>query len=205
MTPYEILGVSPEASATEIKAAHREAVKVHHPDAGGDPADFLRAQRAYAILSDPERRARYDSTGIEDDATAAEEQQAYAAVAALVLQVLDGAGDLGRTDVVAAVRGALRDQEKAHQVARTKIEALMKRVGVLRSRLRWSGPGEDALDGLIAAREAALEAAMTSESNKLKVIGRALEVLRHYSYSLDPTPPDEAAIWSALKNSRPGA
>ena len=199
MTLYEVLGVSAEASAAEIKAAHREAVKHHHPDAGGDAADFVRAQRAYAILSDPERRARYDSTGVEDYASAAEEHQAYAAVAALILQVADGAGDLDRTDVVAAVRGALRDQEKAHQLSRAKIEARVKRVGVLRERISWSGPGEDALAALIDARLAALEAASASEGDKLNTIGRALEVLLHYTYRLDPTPPEEAAIWSALK------
>ena len=205
MTPYEILGISPEASASEIKVAHREAVKAHHPDAGGDPADFVRAQRAYAILSDPDRRAYYDRTGIEDEATVAEEQQAHTAIAALVLQALDSGRDLDRTDVVAAVGAALRDKEKTHQLARTKLEAGMKRIGVLRSRLCWSGPGENGLDSLIVAREAALEAAVIAETNKLKVLGRALELLRHYSYSLDPTPPEEAAIWSALKASRPGA
>ena len=208
MTLYEILGVSAQATAAEIKAAHREAVKAHHPDVGGDPADFVRAQRAYAILSDPDRRARYDSTGSEEDASAAEEQQAYSAIAALVLQIVDGAEDLNRIDVVATVQSVLREQEKAHQLARAKVGGRMDRIAVLRRRLRRNDPGDDGLATLITAREAALEAARTSEVDRLRIISRALELLSHYSYSLDPTAPEEAAIWSALKNepaSPPGA
>ena len=208
MTLYEILGVSAQATAAEIKAAHRDAVKAHHPDAGGDPADFVRAQRAYAILSDPKRRARYDSTGSEDDASAAEEQQAYAAIAALVLQIVDGAEDLNRMDVIAAVRLALREQERAHQLARARVGGRLDRIAVLRNRLSRNDPGDDGLATQITAREVALEAARTSEVDKLRIIGRAIELLSHYSYSLDPTAPEEAAIWSALKNdpaSPPGA
>ena len=199
MTLYEVLGIGEQASAAEIKAAHREAVKAHHPDAGGDPAAFLPPQPPYAVLSHPERRARYDSTGVEDDASAAEEQQAYGAIAALIMQVVDGKEDLDRTDVVAAVRAALEGQDKAHQLARRRIEARIARIGVLRARRRSSGPGDDALATLLAEREAALEAARTSESLALRTLARALEVLRGYSYRLDPTPREEAAIWSALK------
>jgi len=67
-TPYEALGVSPDASPEEIKAAHRAAVKRHHPDTGGNVDAFTRAQKAYKLLSDPEKRRRYDATGEDGDA-----------------------------------------------------------------------------------------------------------------------------------------
>ena len=38
--PYDELGVSSHASAEEIKAAYRQLVKQHHPDAGGDEKEF---------------------------------------------------------------------------------------------------------------------------------------------------------------------
>lgn len=47
---YAILGVSPSASATEIKAAYRRRVNETHPDKGGDPAEFIRVRAAYEIL-----------------------------------------------------------------------------------------------------------------------------------------------------------
>ena len=43
--PYEELGISSTASTEEIKAAYRELVKLHHPDAGGDARVFERLQK----------------------------------------------------------------------------------------------------------------------------------------------------------------
>jgi hypothetical protein len=58
---YEILGVSHEASAQEIKKAYRALAKEHHPDMGGDAEKFKEIQQAFDILSDETKRARYDA------------------------------------------------------------------------------------------------------------------------------------------------
>lgn len=57
---YELLGLRPEASAAEIKAAYRGLAKVMHPDTGGTAGTFRLLQQAYATLSDPGLRAGYD-------------------------------------------------------------------------------------------------------------------------------------------------
>jgi DnaJ domain len=74
---YKILGVSPLASADEIKAAHRELVKIFHPDLFFTSAEKARANKrlqqineAYATLSNPSRRRRYDA-GFSKNATVA--------------------------------------------------------------------------------------------------------------------------------------
>jgi molecular chaperone DnaJ len=66
---YAILGLRPDAAPEEIKRAYRAKAREHHPDAGGDAERFKEVTRAYEVLSDADRRARYDRFG--DDGTSA--------------------------------------------------------------------------------------------------------------------------------------
>ena len=58
---YETLGVGKDASPDEIKKAFRRLAAQHHPDRGGDTKKFQEIQAAYDVLSDPEKRAAYDT------------------------------------------------------------------------------------------------------------------------------------------------
>ena len=60
--PYQTLGVSSKASSEEIKAAYRNLVKQHHPDAGGDQKTIIELNAAWEILGDEEQRLIYDKT-----------------------------------------------------------------------------------------------------------------------------------------------
>ena len=64
---YDVLGVDASASADEIKAAYWRRAKNAHPDAGGSAQEFGDVKLAHAVLSDPERRARYDRAGEVDE------------------------------------------------------------------------------------------------------------------------------------------
>lgn len=69
-TPYEVLGVSAEEDAPAIRAAYLRKSKLLHPDRpGGDEEGFKRVSDAYRLLTDDERRARYDADPLERDAT----------------------------------------------------------------------------------------------------------------------------------------
>lgn len=64
---YEVLGVSREAGADDIRKAYRQAALKHHPDRnpGNATAEamFKEATEAYSVLSDGEKRAQYDRFG----------------------------------------------------------------------------------------------------------------------------------------------
>ena len=75
--PYQILGVTREATQDDIRKAYRRLAKMHHPDLhpGNKDAEtrFKEIASAYDIIGDDKKRARFDNGEI--DATGAERQQ----------------------------------------------------------------------------------------------------------------------------------
>src|SRR5215475_15175390 len=69
-TPYEVLGVKPDASDDAIRKAYRKLAKELHPDLNpGKPeaeARFKAVTAAYDILSDADKKARYDRGEIDE-------------------------------------------------------------------------------------------------------------------------------------------
>ena len=64
---YEVLGLSKGAGADEIKKAYRQMAKKYHPDMNPDNKEaeqkFKEVNEAYAVLSDPDKKAQYDQYG----------------------------------------------------------------------------------------------------------------------------------------------
>lgn len=66
---YEVLGVSKDAGADEIKKAYRKLARQYHPDvnkAADAEEKFKEVKEAYDVLSDPQKRAQYDRFGHQD-------------------------------------------------------------------------------------------------------------------------------------------
>lgn len=61
MDHYQILGVAKNATPDEVKKAYRRLASIHHPDKGGDTAQFQKIQVAYDTLSDPQKKQDYDN------------------------------------------------------------------------------------------------------------------------------------------------
>src|SRR5512133_4350057 len=64
---YEVLGIEKKATPTEIKSAYRKLARKFHPDLNPNDADakrkFQQINEANEVLSDPEKRKKYDKYG----------------------------------------------------------------------------------------------------------------------------------------------
>src|SRR5216683_5512350 len=75
---YKVLGVERNATAAQIKSAYRKLARKHHPDVNPNNKQaeqlFKQANEAYQVLSDPEKRKKYDELGADWERGAAEEE-----------------------------------------------------------------------------------------------------------------------------------
>ena len=104
---YEAMQLSPHADADTISRVYRLLASRYHPDnrETGNSEKFIRLSAAYQILSDPEKRARYDA-GLRHASNGSQEERR---------KRLDGGSRQGRRkgDKVAASVGTLRGWDSA--------------------------------------------------------------------------------------------
>mgnify|MGYP000332931284 CR=1 FL=1 len=66
MDYYDTLGVSRNASESEIRKAYKAKSMKHHPDRGGNEEEFKKINEAYSTLKDPKKKQMYDQFGTSD-------------------------------------------------------------------------------------------------------------------------------------------
>lgn len=128
------MGISPQATAQEIKRAYQLKAQLFHPDKGGHPDDFNLIRSAYEILKHIDRRAAYDATG--DDLYADEGEiikKAQGELSGLFSTVVDHMDpmndltDLIKTILIKNIQSIEEDQKK-HKQSIKKMEKINKRI-----------------------------------------------------------------------------
>ena len=121
---YDTLDIKKTASESEIKTAYRKQSKKTHPDKGGSEDEFDKTRKAYLILSNPDKRKEYDSTG---NINSGEEFNILSGVSELFFHVVDHYNNsLKQTDIIKQmlklVEISCKDFEKKIKIKRIEIE-----------------------------------------------------------------------------------
>lgn len=194
MNPYRVLRVKKTATLAEITAAYRGLALRWHPDKNpGDAkaaAKFVEINQAYEILSDSDRRARYDATG---DTTFRHENNAIsgavevlAVVFTLVVkQIVEQGGDVKKEDIVTHMRNVLAQQRQERTKAILNIEKAKAALTEAATRFTAEDGEENYFAGIIRHQIHELEnmlAQQTAEEEKSKA---ALKLLAKFKYRVD--------------------
>lgn len=183
MSLYDDLGVSNDASFDEIRSAYRKRAMGCHPDLGGDREEFERIQNAHDVLSDAERRARYDQTG----ETAAGPDNRLSEISGTLVAAFDHVlvqtgAKFREHDLIVQTCNVLRGQRRGIVASLTKAEAEKTKLGELIERLRFEGSGPDILTATLRQRIRNHDSAIRSFEHQVEVVDEAISYLQSYGF-----------------------
>ncbi|MEN6302280.1 MAG: DnaJ domain-containing protein [Armatimonadia bacterium] len=182
---YQILGIAPDATPEDIKAAYREKAKRWHPDLGGNEAAFQKLQKAYVVLSDPDERAYYDRTGRADRAKAdAIEEQARGFFANILVAVLDNP-HAGRMNVLQEGVNQARAERRKINNTIAELEAKTKRIDDLTTRFKAKDGKSTMPQDIYATVRRQITDTIEQHKDRLAVLDRLEKMLDEYDYEAE--------------------
>ncbi len=188
---YAVLGVARDATDVWIKGAYRTLAKVLHPDAGGDAEQFVEVSLAYEVLSDPERRARYDRDGTIgkppiDEVTT----KALGIIEQMLTQALAQLGPDGSVynDVVAKMRDALAESHAALVKNMDEAVATACRIRAFAWRFKAAEGKKNYLAEMLEFKAGQHDRRAVEMQKSLAWHYRAAEILADFSFAADPEP-----------------
>ena len=156
---YDVLGVSKDATDTEIKKAFRSLARQHHPDKNPEDDEsekrFKEVQEAYAVLSDTDERRKYDMFGHDQPGGSPFGPGGFQGINISIDDIFGGGIESIFSQLFSGTRGTRRDRGRdllyRHEIP---FEAAMEgledeiEIDVLRGCTKCDGIGSESQDGV---------------------------------------------------------
>jgi DnaJ-class molecular chaperone len=177
---YETLGVAADATPDQVKRAYRAKAQKHHPDKGGEAEQFAEVAAAYEVLSDPQRRLLYDTTG-QDRERPPIEDEANQLLLTLFNQILSS----GKTgNVLDFIREHLDGLTRSFKGDKARLSDRKRTLGKLRKKI--TSTAETNLAHVVIDNEmTAVEHAIADIDHKSAIVSACKELLESYSEEKD--------------------
>lgn len=189
VNPYKILNVSRDADDETItKAYRREASKAHPDRASVDEDPAVRTKRmqevndAYAILSDPERRADYDQYGTADTA---ERIAVERAITNMFLSYLDQPEDMELMNIIETLRAQSKQRMLNLRNEIVDLRRKMNKRDRIVRRIIRKGEGKNAIAMAIEKSIAVMLETIDTLEDDITFTEKVLDELQHYEYIVD--------------------
>lgn len=188
MDLYKILRIRRGASQDTIRKAYRERGFAAHPDRNGDPDEFKQVHLAYKVLSDPERRRRYDETGAIEEFV----DQGCGAVIELVgltfsgvLQELVKNGRrVENENLIAHMATSFDNAAKEVQKNRDQLRTIEKALAQTCGRFS-TDEDENALEAMAVSHLGGVRRQIASIDQRLDEIRQAKDFIKKYRYKFE--------------------
>jgi curved DNA-binding protein CbpA len=192
MNPYEVLGVAPDSTHEQIRAAFYELCKTKHPDMGGEHDEFVAINEAYEILGDPQKRRIFDELGVSKGSPEYEVMMdAVNHIGTLFFQLLQNitVEALLGNNIVADMQSIIMD---AAEQGKKKIQAIEQSQKMLKTikkelekRLKKRGKSPNIFLRVVDDQISQLQSALEPEKHGVKVMEKACELLGEYDFDFD--------------------
>ena len=193
MNPYHVLDVPEDADAKVIKAAYRKLAKTFHPDTEhGSEETFNKLKLAFDVLSNPDRRARYHSTG-RCDASPVNDQRIRSFIQQTMTAVVEAVGPSGECDdpsrdnvrdrVILQLKGARVELNRQMMITQKKLDRVSKLLAAFKTTMDYD-PIHEALN----KDKARLEDQLRAHEDALELSNEAERLFQSYNYEVSPGP-----------------
>lgn len=183
-TLYEILGVKTDATPAQMKAAYRSKAKAAHPDTGGSQEAFNELNLAYEVLKNPDRRARYDSTGQTDDVgrqqKMAAEQRIHNLVHSFLLR-----DDVIYVDMIAWIKNQILVELESLDDAQEEAKKYLAKLDDMAGRV---GGNADVILAFVTERRQQVNIAIDKQHQERLMREQALKMLDDATFKFENRP-----------------
>lgn len=201
---YAELGIPRDAGPDAIHAAYRSRAKKAHPDTGGSAEAFERLQLAHAVLSDPDRRKRYDATGSYERVRADNaDADALGVIAQLLMQFLGGEEEPSTLNLQAEL---LREAGSTlAQIAKSlaKSQRMKKRAEKLLGRFKTKDGQATPVETMLQHQIRNAEQTAEKHGQAKAAFERAIEILKGWTFDRELTLAAQSQMYAQAMNQHP--